>query len=137
MALAYRIDVLWGDVMITNSDMTLYHYDKKQKVYQRIQIHGVNWSHQSIANFDKRGQANCDTVKILIPATNVTNLEVTIGKDLVVKGICNASISNSSEETQARSIKSLIADYDVHTVTLYDPRLDYRPAMQHYELSCK
>ncbi len=123
--------------MRTNSDMTLYHYDKAQKIYQRIYIYGVFWDHVKIANVNKTGQANSDTIFVAIPASHVTSLEITVGKDLVVKGICNIAISNSSEQTQSKTIKELMDANETFTVMSHDPKLYGSPSMQHYELSCK
>lgn len=137
MVIRYWINVLWGVLMITNSDMTLYHYDEAQKIYQRIYIYGVFWDSNKRSNTLKSGNAVTDSVFIAIPAQHVSSLKITVGKDLVVKGISTVAISNSSEQTQLSSYKALKESKEVFTVSVCDPKLFGSPAMQHYELSCK
>lgn len=123
--------------MYTNSDMTLYHYDKNQNIYQRNYIYGVFWDSEKRSNMLKTGNVNIDSLLIMVPATHVTTLEITTGKDLAVKGICRLDISNGSQAAQTNSIKRLMAENQVYTITSCDAKLYGSPSLQHYELSGK
>ena len=131
----HRAVVLWGDVMYTNADMTLYHYDGTE--YVREVIKGIFWQSSKISNVNKTGRADSDSVFISIPAASREGLLITTGTDLVVCGVCELEIDNTNERTQSESLRGLKNAHDVFTVTAFDAKLYGTPGMQHYELSCK
>ena len=121
--------------MYTNTDMTLYHWNGSG--YDRREIRKVFWSHSHISNTTKTGQVDSDRVFISIPESSAMVLEIAIGKDLVVNGICLLEFDNTSQQTQSESVKALRTGYEVFTVNAFDPKLYGSPRMRHYELSCK
>lgn len=121
--------------MQTNADMTLYHLGEKG--YERQEILDVWWEHSKISNTEKTGMVNADAVTILIPLSSAPMLLVEIGKDLVVKGICDFEFDNTSQASQSASLKELKQGREVFTVNAFDPLLFGSANMQHYELSCK
>jgi hypothetical protein len=121
--------------MKPNADITLYHYSDDK--YTRQIIKGAYWFDVKQSNVIKSGLVNADSVSIHIPVTSVDNLEITTSKDLVINGIVDMEIDNSSQQTQSASLKALNQAYDVFTITVFDPKLYGSRRLQHYELSCK
>ena len=121
--------------MYTNTDMTLYHWNGTG--YDKQEIRNVFWSHSHISNIGKTGKTDSDSVFISIPEYSAVLLEVTTGKDLVVKGICPLEFDNTDQKAQSESLKLLKAEYEVFTVNAFDPKLYGSKFMRHYELSCK
>ena len=121
--------------MYTNADITLYHWNGTG--YVRQEIKKVFWSDSKISNINKTGRMDVDTVYISIPESSAQELKITMGKDLIVKGICKLEFDNTSQQTQSESTKTLKAECEVFTVNSFDPKLYGSPAMRHYELSCK
>lgn len=121
--------------MKPNADITLYHYADGK--YTRQVIKSVYWFAVKQSNVIKSGLVNADSVSIHIPVTSVDNLEITTSKDLVINGIVEIDIDNTSQQTQSASFKALNDAYDVYTVTAMDPKLYGSRRLQHYELSCK
>lgn len=134
MAGEYWPFVLRGDVMYTNADMTLYHWNGSG--YERKVVEKIFWDNTKISNITKTGRTDSDSVKILVPASSA-ELSVTTGKDLVVKGKCEAEFDNTSQSTISESLKKLKAENEVFTISSIDEKLYGSPRMQHYELSCK
>lgn len=121
--------------MYTNADMTLYHWNGTG--YDRKEIKKVFWSDSHISNIGKTGQTDADKVFISIPESSAVLLNVTTGKDLVVKGICQLEFDNTDQKMQSESLKLLKAECEVFNVNAFDPKLYGSEAMRHYELSCK
>lgn len=121
--------------MKPNADITLYHFADGK--YTRQVIKGVYWFAVKQSNVIKSGLTSADSVSIHIPITSVDNLEITTSKDLVISGIIDMEIDNTSQQAQSASLKELNSLYEVHTVTAYDPKLYGSRRLQHYELSCK
>lgn len=124
--------------MYTNTDITYYACDEDGK-YTRHEIKGVFWDDVKQSNIIKSGLSTVDSVKIFIPAENLpAGIKFTTGKDLIVKGITNFEIDNTSQATISASLKSLKETYDrVVTVSTVDDKLYGSPRMQHIQLSCK
>ena len=120
--------------MYTNADMTLYHWNGSG--YDRKVVERIFWDNSKISNITKTGRIDADTVKILIPVSSAV-LSVTTGKDLVVKGKCEAEFDNTSQATISESVRKLKAEQEVFTVNSFDEKLYGSLRMQHYELSCK
>ena len=121
--------------MKPNADITLYHFADGK--YTRQVIKGVYWFAVKQSNVIKSGLTSADSVSIHIPITSVDNLEITTSKDLVISGIIDMEIDNTSQQTQSASLRTLNEAHDVFTVTAFDPKLYGSRRLQHYELSCK
>ncbi|MDB2032471.1 hypothetical protein PMZ84_14730 [[Clostridium] symbiosum] len=126
--------------MYTNADVTLYQYNKEGKTekYTRIPIEEVYWEDVRQSTFLKTGQRNACSVLLVIPLESLNGpIEITQGKDLVVKDIITYEIDCSSQEAMSKSLAALKAVHELLTVTTVDERLYGSESMQHYELSCK
>ena len=126
--------------MYTNADITLYRYSKngKEVTYTRLPIRKVFWDEVRQSTFLKTGQKDVMSVLIVIPKSSVTEkLQVTEGKDLVIRGIVADEIDCSNEESIAKSLDALKKKYNYSTIVSIDSKLYGSEAVQHYELSCK
>lgn len=121
--------------MMTNADMTLYHWNGSG--YERREIQEVWWEYSRISNMSRQGRTDADSVTILIPEASAGDLSVTAGKDLVVKGICEFEFDNTSQKAQSESLKALKEEHEVFMVNAFDPMLYGSEEIRHYELSCK
>ena len=122
--------------MYTNADITLYSFSNN--TYTRKPINGVFWDEVKQSNFLKSGVVNSDSVIIYIPLENIVgDLNFTVGKGLIVHGIIDYEIDNTSQSTISTSLKALKDLHGFVTLTTCDKKLYGSPNMQHYELSCK
>jgi len=123
--------------MYKNADITLYAYYEGK--YTRHPIENVFWDEVKQSNIIKSGLTTADSVKIFIPAENLPEgIKFTTGKDLIVKGIVDFEIDNTSQQTISASLKTLKENFDtVVTVMVVDKKLYGSPRMQHIQLSCK
>ena len=121
--------------MITNADITLY--SLKDNKYTRREIKKVFWNEVKESNTIKSGMINTDSVKIFIPLLHTEDLEVTTGKDILVKGIIDTEIDNTSQQTISASLKSLKDTHNFVTVSSCDLKDFGSKRMQHYVISCK
>lgn len=121
--------------MKPNADITLYHYTNNK--YTRQVIKGVYWFAVKQSNVIKSGLVSADSISIHVPISSADKLEITTSKDLVVNGIVDMEIDNTSQQTQSSSLKALQDTHDTFTVTAFDPKLYGSRRLQHYELSCK
>lgn len=126
--------------MYTNADCTLYLYSKegKSEKYTRLPVEEVYWEDVEQATFLKTGQRNACSVLLVIPLESLVEpVNLTRGKDLVIKGIVTDEIDCSSQEAMSKSLAALNASYGLLMVTTVDERLYGIETAQHYELSCK
>lgn len=130
--------------MYTNTDITLYSYGKDGS-YTRHEIKGKNekkgvmWEDVKQSNVLKSGLSTIDAVRVFIPTENLPGgVKFTTGKDLIVKGIVDFEVDNTSQQTISASLKTMRETYDrVVTVSVVDDKLYGSPRMQHIQLSCK
>ena len=123
--------------MYTNADMTLYNCPDGK--YTRYEIKGVFWEDVKQSNVLKSGLSTADAVRVFIPVDNLPGgIKFTTGKDLIVKGIVDFEVDNTSQQTISASLKTMKATYDrVVTVSVVDDKLYGSSRMQHIQLSCK
>lgn len=121
--------------MYTNADMTLYSKGSDNK-YTRTEVKQVFWNEVKEANTNKSGLSNSDSVKIFVPLTSINNLNVSTS-DIVVKGVCDFEIDNTSSSSISSSLATLKKTYAFVTVSSCDAKLFGSKKMQHYVLSCK
>lgn len=104
--------------------ITLYHFTNNS--YDRTVIKNVYWDEVGIGNVLKSGLANADSIRIIIPTK--TDILISGGKDLIVKGEC--------EFTGADNIKkTLVERYKAHTVSKVDRK--FHGNLSNIEISCK
>lgn len=123
--------------MYANADLTLYACPGGK--YTRHEIKGVFWEDVKQSNVLKSGMATADAVRIFIPSNNLPGgIKFTTGKDLIVKGIVDFEVDNTSQQTISASLTTMKKTYDrVVTVSVVDDKLYGSPRMQHVQLSCK
>lgn len=123
--------------MYTNADITLY--TSSNGKYTRQEIKGVFWEDVKQSNVLKSGLTTADSVKIFIPGVNLPDgIKFTTGKDLIVKGLVDFEVDNTSPQTISASLKIMKDTYDrVVTVSIVDDKLYGNPSMQHVQISCK
>lgn len=119
--------------MYTNTDITLYSFAGGR--YERLVINNVFYQESEQTNIIKSGIANVSSALILIPYK--TDMLFKKGKDLIVKGICETLIDNTSPQTISQSIKALRQAHKVLTVMTADEKKIGSKDMWHYELGCK
>jgi hypothetical protein len=118
-----------------NADITYYHF--ANGIYTREVIRGVFWFELKQSNVLKTGLTTVDSTAIHIPITSKESLTATLGKDIIINGIVDTDIDNTSQATQSASLKALKEVYGFVTVSACDPKLYGSRNMQHYEISCK
>lgn len=121
--------------MLTNADMTLYRQNGTG--YERQVVKEIFWEGSQISNAGKTGLISSDSISISVPYASAPNLQIMVGKDLVVQGVQTFEFDNTSESTVSTSMKQLKAMCEVHTVTACDPKLYGSEELWHYEMSCK
>ena len=120
--------------MYTNADMTLYCGDPKTG-YTRKVIKGVFWQEVKQSNIEKTGLTSADSIKVFIPSSSAPDgLELTTSKDMIIKGVIETEIDNTSAQTISASVTALKAEHDVYTITVADGKLYGSPMMQHYQI---
>lgn len=129
--------------MYTNTDITLYRYGNDGSV-TRLPVKGKNgrkgalWDEVKQSNILKSGLTNADTIKIMIPVANLPEgISFTAAKDMVVQGVIDYEIDNTSEASRSVSLKALKAANVVYGINSADAKLYGSPGMQYYQLSCK
>lgn len=104
--------------------ITLYHFTDAG--YVRKVIKNVFWDEVGIGNVLKSGLTNADSIRIIIPTQN--DIEICVGKDLVVKEECEfVSIDNVK--------RTLCEEYNAYTVSKVDKKL--HGSLSNIEISCK
>ncbi|HHV09976.1 MAG TPA: hypothetical protein GXX75_06840 [Clostridiales bacterium] len=129
--------------MYTNTDITLYLYDKSGNV-TRLPVSGKDgkkgafWDEVKQANILKSGLTNADTIKIMVPVANLPEgISFTAAKDMVVKDVIGFEFDNTSEASRSASLKALKAANAVYGINAADAKLYGSPGMRYYQLSCK
>lgn len=121
--------------MYTNADCTIYQYSSTG--YNRFQIHDVFWSDVKQANVLKSGLASADSIQLIIPISSADNLTFTLQKDIVVKGISDFEIDNTSAKTISDGLTHITNVLGGHSLSSVADNRYGSPGMHHYELSLK
>ena len=104
--------------------ITLYHFTSDG--YVRTAIKNVYWDEVSIGNVLKSGLTNADSIRIIIPTK--TDIQISEGKDLIVKGECEFVDKENVKRT-------LCEQYNAYTVSKVDRKL--HGDLSNIEISCK
>ena len=133
--MVYRAFILWGVIMYSNADITLYSY--VGGLYIRKVIKKVFWDECQQSNINKSGLVNADKVAIYIPYSSSGALSFTTSKDIIVKGVSTYEIVSTSQQTISTSLKYLKDNFQMLTISVADLKDFGNKNMWHYELSCK
>ena len=126
--------------MFTNSDITLYLCTKEGKLekFKRQVVKNVYWEDVDNATFLKTGQRGSCTALVMIPLSSLEGaINLTKGKDLLVKGVIDFEFDNTSQATIAEGIAKLKTNHKALTLVSADERLYGSKSVQHYELTGK
>lgn len=126
--------------MFTNSDVTLYLCTKEGKLdrFKRQVVKNVYWEDVDNATFLKTGQRGSCTALVMIPLSSIGKaINLTKGKDLIVKGDIDFEFDNTSQATIAEGISKLKTNHKALTLVSVDEKLYGSKPVQHYELTGK
>nr|DAU12371.1 MAG TPA: hypothetical protein [Caudoviricetes sp.] len=126
--------------MFTNSNITLYLCTKEGKLekFTRQVVKNVYWEDVEHSTFIKTGQRGSCTALVMLPFSSVGKaINLTKGKDLMVKGVVDFEFDNTSQATIAEGIARLKTNYKALTLVSVDERLYGSKSVQHYELTGK
>ena len=150
--------------MYTNGNATLYNYyrDKtnNKDIYTKTFLRGIFWDDTKQANVLKSGLATIESVSVYIPFNvdagnkeflppkeyaklGVSDLDkyytfTTNSKDLIVEGIVDYNIDNTSSQTTSAGLQYLKSNYDkVMTVSVVDEKNYGTDEMRHWEIGGK
>lgn len=150
--------------MYTNTDATLYNYFKDKETgkvsYRKTYLKGVFWDDVKQSNVIKSGLATVESVLICIPfSVNADNKVykspkeyqklsdeekdnaftfVANSQDIIVKGIVDYDIDNTSSKTISEGLMYLRNNYNsVMTISVVDEKDFGSEAMRHWELGGK
>lgn len=126
--------------MFTNSNITLYLCTKDGKLekFTRRVVKNVYWEDVEHSTFIKTGQRGSCTALVILPISSLEGaINLTKGKDLIVKGVIDFEFDNTSQATIAEGIAKLKTNYKALTLVSVDERLYGSKSVQHYELTGK
>ena len=104
--------------------ITLYHFTNNS--YVRTVISNAYWDEVGIGNVLKSGLTNADSIRIIVPTQN--DIQISEGKDLIVKGEC--------EFVDTENVRSTLCEqYNAYTVSKVDKKL--HGSLSNIEISCK
>lgn len=125
--------------MITNTDCTLYHFNGIG--YDRYYISAVMWQEHRSASVSKQGLQSADDIVIYVPKECVSQTPQTATqnptKGIIVKGSCNFTFDNSSQQTVSESLKALRSKHQYFTVMSIDNKLYGSEDLQHIKISAR
>lgn len=150
--------------MYTNADATLYNYyrDKanNKEYYTRTYLRGVFWDDTKQANVLKSGLATIESVSVYIPFSvdaggkeylppkeytkvGVNDLSkyytfTVNSKDMIIEGIIDYDIDNTSSQTISAGLSYLKNNYDKNmTISVVDEKNYGTDEMRHWEIGGK
>lgn len=126
--------------MFTNSNITLYLCTKEGKLekFTRRVVKNVYWEDVEHSTFIKTGQRGSCTALVILPISSLKGaINLTKGKDLIVKGVIDFEFDNTSQATIAEGIAKLKTNHKALTLVSVDERLYGSKSVQHYELTGK
>ena len=126
--------------MFTNSNITLYLCTKEGKLekFTRRVVKNVYWEDVEHSTFLKTGQRGSCTALVMLPFSSIGKaINLTKGKDLIVKGVIDFEFDNTSQVTIAEGIAKLKTNHKALTLVSVDERLYGSKSVQHYELTGK
>ena len=128
--------------MLTNESCTLYL--KNGNGFDRYYIAQCHWQESKATNVTKSGMAGADGVVVYIfkkdiPAALVSLIEARndAAQDIIVRGECDFTFVNSTQQSVSQGLKTFTAAYDAHTVMSYDKLLYGSSKLQHFKLSAR
>lgn len=136
MACGYRPYVSRGEIMAKRTiKVTIYHFEDNR--YIRSVYDRCFWDEDQAANIKKTGLASVDSLYVSIPLSEAPYLKINKGKDLIVSSEISFEVDNTSQSTQASSLKTLKSSHEIFTINAYSKKDHGSPRSRHWELSGK
>ncbi|GAB5081330.1 hypothetical protein Osc1_05030 [Hominimerdicola sp. 21CYCFAH17_S] len=104
--------------MLTNTDCTLYAYDKATGGFIRHKMENVYWRENKAGNVLKSGLQTADSTTVYIYTDEV--VPQSVSKDMLVKGACDFEFDNSSAQSISASMKAFRGAHNYITVMSID-----------------
>ena len=149
-------------MLYTNANATLYNYFKDKEtgkvMYRKTYLRGIFWDDTKQSNVLKSGMATVESVFICVPFDVETEGKtykspkeyqkandkdkyftfIANSQDLIVKGIIDYDINNTSMQTISESLSYLRNNYDnVMTISVVDEKDFGNKPMRHWEIGGK
>lgn len=128
--------------MLTNESCTLYL--KTGNGFDRCFVPRCHWQECKASNVLKSGMTSADGVVVYIfkkdiPSALVSLLEARrdAAQDMIVKGECDFTFDDSTQQSASQSLKVFNAAHDAHTVMSLDKLLCGNESLQHFKLSAR
>ena len=122
--------------MLTNTDCTLYHFNKAAQGYDRYYISVVMWQESRTQKIGKQGVIVSDDVNIYVPKEIATFPRCELAKDILVKGNIDFVFDNTSQKTVSESLREFNHTYpeSVTVLTYEDKRYSVNEQLDHIKL---
>ncbi|WP_167957962.1 DUF6751 family protein [Anaerosporobacter faecicola] len=116
--------------------VTIFHQGADSKYTKAVYDHCF-WDEDQAQAIKKSGLSSVDSLYVSIPYTTVQSLDITKGKDYIIKGETDIIYDNTSQSTQSASLKDLKASHNVFTLNSISLKNHGSRKLWHWELSGK
>ena len=122
--------------MLTNTDCTLYHFNKLTQGYDRYYLSAVMWQESRTEKIGKNGVLVSDDVSIYVPKEIATFPRCELAKDILVKGNIDFVFDNTSQKNVSDSLREFNRLYpdSVTVLTYEDKRYSVNEQLDHIKL---
>ena len=122
--------------MLTNTDCTLYHFNKLTQGYDRYYLSAVMWQESRTQKIGKQGVIVSDDVNIYVPKEIATFPKCELTRDMLVKGNIDFIFDNTSQKTVSESLKEFNHTYpeSVTVLTYEDKNYSVGSQLDHIKL---
>ena len=125
--------------MLTNTDCTLYHFNKLTQGYDRYYLSAVMWQESRTEKIRKQGVLISDDVNIYVQREIAVFPKCTESMDMAVKGNIDFIFDNTSQKTVSESLKEFNHTYpdSVTVLTYEDKRYSVNEQLDHIKLTAR
>lgn len=125
--------------MLTNTDCTLYHFNKLTQGYDRYYLSAVMWQESRTQKISRQGVVVSDDVNIYVPRENALFPKNELAKDMLVKGNIDFVFDNTSQKTVSESLREFNRLYpdSVTVLTYEDKRYSVNEQLDHIKLTAR
>ena len=125
--------------MLTNTDCTLYHFNKLTQGYDRYYLSAVMWQESRTEKIGKHGVLVSDDVNIYVPREIAVFPKCTESVDMAVKGNIDFVFDNTSQKTVSESLREFNRLYpdSVTVLTYEDKRYSVNEQLDHIKLTAR
>ena len=122
--------------MLTNTDCTLYHFNKLTQGYDRYYLSAVMWQESRTQKISRQGVVVSDDVNIYVPREIATFPRCELAKDILVKGNIDFVFDNTSQKNVSDSLREFNRLYpdSVTVLTYEDKRYSVNEQLDHIKL---